>query len=128
MQPWGDNAPPNIANPTRLNTCYIMTSVSLSGSLDVTSCQLTIDMVASLDHSQLVHHLRIWLVAMAVDRLIALITDPNTLPRVNTQVYQACGVVFAELTLHLGHPLFDYLRLNAPRLRARLLAPRLSSV
>jgi hypothetical protein len=37
---------------------------------------------------------------MAVYRLIALLADPNTLRCVNTQVYQARGVLLAKVALH----------------------------
>jgi hypothetical protein len=39
--------------------------------------------------------------AMAVYRLIALFADPNTMPCVNTQVYQARCVLLAKVALHL---------------------------
>ena len=39
---------------------------------------------------------------MAVYRLIALFADPNTLRCVNTQVYQARGVLLAKVALHLS--------------------------
>ena len=39
--------------------------------------------------------------AMAIYRLVALLADLNTLSCVNSQVYQAWGVVMAKITFHI---------------------------
>jgi len=44
---------------------------------------------------------------MAIYRLIALLADLNTLSCVNSQVYQAPGVVMAKITFHFS-PFSDY--------------------
>ena len=38
---------------------------------------------------------------MAVYRLVALVADLNTLPCVNTQVYQTKGVLVTKVALHI---------------------------
>jgi hypothetical protein len=38
---------------------------------------------------------------MTIYRLVALLANPNTFSRINTQVYQTRGIVVAKFTLHV---------------------------
>jgi len=55
---------------------------------------------------------------MTVYRLVALVADLNTLPCVNTQVYQARGVLVTKFALHI----FSFLALATHKKRGILTA------
>ena len=76
--------------------------VPAKARLYVVSCQLTIDMVASFKHSQLVHHLRIRLVTMAVYRVVALLADPDALRCEKMQPYPTSDAFATEVANHFS--------------------------
>ena len=79
-----------------------LTFTPFLGVVALSFCQLAINVIASFKHSQLVHHLRIRLVAMAVYRLIALFADPDALRCVKIQPYPTSDAFATEVANHFS--------------------------
>jgi len=75
---------------------------SFLGVVALSFCQLTINVIASFKHSQLVHHLRIRLVTMAVYRVVALLADPDAVRCVKMHSYPTSDAFATEVANHFS--------------------------